>query len=191
MRPSQLIEYWSRRPLERADFLSMIEKNYRFQEGTLDELSGWLNVFSKSRGYYGVRPFVIDWRQSDIELGYVTRERINLTPIEYLVYVPRNEIESYISGLEGWYLNRRIPSDMPDSERGGIIRLMTDLGWNSLSPYFNYDGETGLEIEYEYTNLGVNTLLDDSGYIRLVYTGPKIYPYSALNYPGGSIVETS
>ncbi len=188
MRPSQLIEYWSRRPLDRAEFLSMVEKNYRFEEGTLDELSGWLNVFSQRGGYYGVRPFVIDWRQSDIELGYVTRERINLTPIEYLVYVPRNTIESYISGLEGWYLNRRIPSNMPDSERGGIIRLMNDLGLNALSLYFNHDGETGLELEYEYT---YGTLLDDSGYIQLVYTGPKIYPYSALNYPGGSIIDPS
>ncbi len=186
MRPSQLIEYWSRRPLDRADFLSMVEKNYRFEEGTLDELSGWLNVFSQRGGYYGVRPFVIDWRQSDIELGYVTRERINLTPIEYLVYVPRNTIESYISGLEGWYLNRKIPFDMPDSERGGIIRLMNDLGWNALSPYFNHDGESGLEIEYEYTYSARDS--DDSGYIRLVYTGPKIYPYSALNYPGGGII---
>lgn len=185
MRPSQLIEYWSRRPLDRADFLSMIEKNYRFEEGTLDELSGWLNVFSQRGGYYGVRPFVIDWRQSDIELGYVTRERINLTPIEYLVYVPRNTIESYISGLEGWYLNRKIPFDMLDSERGGIIRLMNDLGWNALSLYLNHDGETGLELEYEYT---YSTPIDDSGYIRLVYTGPKIYPYSALNYPGGGII---
>ena len=62
---------------------------------------------------------------------------------------------------------------------------MTDLGWNALSSYLNDDGETGLEIEYEYT---YGTLLDDSGYIQLVYTGPKIYPYSALNYPGGSII---
>ena len=185
MRPSQLIEYWSRRPLERTEFLRMIEKNYRFEEGTLDELSGWLNVFSQRGGYYGVRPFVIDWPQSYIENGYVTREIVNLTPIEYLVYVPRNTIESYISGLEGWYLNRRIPSDMPDSERRGITATMADLGWNGLSHYFNPDGETGLEIEYDYT---YSTPLDDSGYIRLVYTGPKIYPYSALNYPGGSII---
>ena len=178
MRPSQLIEYWSRRPLDRADFLSMVEKNYRFEEGTLDELKSWLFA---SRG---LRPFVIDWRQSDIELRYVTRERINLTPIEYLVYLPRNTIESYISGLEGWYLNRRIPFDMLDSERGGIIRLMMDLGWNALSPYLNHDGETGLEIEYPSNE----TFIGDSGYIRLVYTGLEIYPYSALNYPGGGII---
>ena len=129
--------------------------------------------------------FIIDWRQSDIELGYVAREIVNLSSIEYLVYVPRNTIESYISGLEDWYLNRRIPSDMLDSERIGIIRLMTDLGWNALSSYLNDDGETGLEIEYEYTS---SSFLDDSIYIQLVYIGPKIYPYSALNYPGGSII---
>ena len=114
MRPIQLINYWSRRPLERTEFLRMIEKNYRFEEGTLDELSGWLNVFSQRGGYYGVRPFLIDWRQYDIENGYVPREIVNLSSIEYLVYVPRNTIESYISCLEDWYLNRRIPSDMPN-----------------------------------------------------------------------------
>jgi len=179
VRPSQLIEYWSRRPLERTKFLRMVEKNYRFEEGTLEELKSWLNACS------GTMPFVIDWRQSDIELGYVPREIVNLSRIEYLVYVPRNTIESYISGLEGWYLNRRIPSDMPRSEREGIIRLMTDLGWNALSNYLNPDGETGLEIEYEYT---AGSFLEDSLYIQLVYTRPKIYPYSALNYPGGSII---
>ena len=96
MRPIQLIDYWSRRPLERTEFLRMIEKNYRFEEGTLDELSGWLNVFSQRGGYYGVRPFLIDWRQYDIENGYVPREIVNLSSIEYLVYVPRNTIESYM-----------------------------------------------------------------------------------------------
>ncbi len=179
MRPSQLIEYWSRRPLEILEFLRMIEKNYRFEEGTLDELKSWLYAS------LGLRPFVIDWRQSDIERGYVARERINLTPIEYLVYLPPNEIESYISGLEGWYLNRRIPSDMPDSERGGIISLMTDLGWNALSSYLNEDGETGLELEVDDF---YDDFMNENLYIRLVYTGPKIYPYSALNYPGGGII---
>ena len=38
MRPIQLIDYWSRRPLEILDFLHMVEENYRFEEGTLDEL---------------------------------------------------------------------------------------------------------------------------------------------------------
>lgn len=178
MRPGQLIEYWSRRHLERTDFLRMVEKNYRFEEGTLDELTHWLIA------YLGGRPFVIDWRQYDIENGYVPRETINSTPIEYLVYLPHDTIESYISGLEDWYLNRRITSDMPDSERRGIIRLMTDLGWNALSSYLNDDGETGLEIEYPSDE----TFIGDSGYIRLVYIGPKIHPYSALNYPGGSII---
>ena len=74
---------------------------------------------------------------------------------------------------------------MLDSEREGIIRLMTDLGWNALTAYLNDDGETGLEIEYEYT---ASSFLDDYVYIQLVYIGPKIYPYSALNYPGGSII---
>ena len=179
MRPSQLIKYWSRRPLEILEFSRMIEKNYRFEEGTLDELKGWLYAS------LGLRPFAIDWRQYDIENGYVPREIVNLTSIEYLVYLPHDTIESYISGLEDWYLNRRIPSDMPDSERRGIVRLMTDLGWNGLSHYINEDGETGLEIEYEYTS---SSFLDDSIYIQLVYTGPKIYPYSALNYPGGGII---
>ena len=170
MRPGQLIEYWSRRPLEILDFLHMVEENYRFEEGTLDELKSWLYAS------LGLRPFIIDWRQSDIELGYIPRERINSTPIEYLVYLPRNTIESYISGLEDWYLYRRIPSDMLDSEREGIIRLMTDLGWNALTAYLNDDGETGLEIEYEYT---ASSFLDDYVYIQLVYIGPKNYPNSA------------
>ena len=180
MRPSQLIKYWSRRPLESSNFLSMIEKNYRFEEGTLEELKIWLNACS------GTRPFIIDWPQSDIENGYVTREIVNLTSIEYLVYLPHDTIESYISGLEDWYLNRKIPFDMPDSERRGIVRLMTDLGNNTLSHYFNEDGETGLEIEYHYTT---GSFLEDSLYIQLVYTGPEIYPYSALNYPGGSMFD--
>lgn len=176
MRPNKLIEYWSRRPLDRAEFLSMIERNYNIK-GFWSELTEWLDAFS------GLIPFIIEWRQSDIEFDYVTRERINLTPIEYLFYLPQNTIEPYISGLEDWYLNRRVPSDMPDSEREGIMTLISNLGWNVLCPYLNNDGETGLEIE--------NANFEEWGYLQLEYTGPKIYPYSALNYPGGSIFETS
>ena len=177
MRPSQLIEYWSRRPLDRAEFLSMIEENYSIK-GYLSELTEWLNIFS------GLIPFIIEWRQSDIDEETPYNPTFPRYPIEYLVYLPQNTIEPYISGLEDWYLNRRVPSNMPESEREGIMTLMTDFGWNALSNY----ADGGLEIEYEYT---YGTLLDDSGYIQLVYTGPKIYPYSALNYPGGSIVEPS
>ena len=188
MRPSQFMEYWSQRPLDLTKFLSMIKDNYlsiipnKTINYTKYQLTELLNKFS------GLRPFIIEWRQRHIDKGYG-----GLHKIQYLVYLPQNTIEPYISGLEDWYLNRRIPSDMPESEREGIIRLMTDLGWTCLSMYNYVEGKMktlrlGLELEYETTDY---LLEGDWDYIQLEYEGPIIYPYSALNYPGGSIIDPS
>jgi len=187
VRPSQFMEYWSQRPLDRTKFLSMIKDNYLLKFSKFDpsgrptdQLTAWLNTFN------GIRPFIIEWRQSDIDAETLYHHSFpHQHPFEYLVYLPQNTIEPYISGLEDWYLNRRVPSNMPESEREGIMTLMDNLGWNALSNY----ADGGLELEYEMTT--DYFLEGDSGYIQLEYEGPIIYPYSALNYPGGSIIDPS
>ena len=203
MNPTNLLKYWSTRPLNKNEFFNMIRRDYKVilntgvvgfsEERSLQILKDFLYQSN------GQRPFIREFSADDYS-GY-------LGQIEYLIYYshdtawplvasridtsynPISEddwsvrpswtytgISSYGKGDEG-----QLPGIEIEFERFIVTVFEDEDQWNT-NQYSLREFLQDSQIQYEAANYGYN-YDKTSAYIQLEYTGLKDYPI--LNHPGG------
>jgi|TARA_R110000782_G_scaffold16836_4_gene47786 hypothetical protein len=147
MKPTNLLKYWSNRPLDKNQFLAMIHRDYNI-------------VFSKDTALLmdylyqsqGQLPAVVEFSQKEIDENNTFTENY-ITIIKFLIYSshdtggPIGEIDTS--------LNPRAPSDItaPRYITSDMTEQQSDTlcsGWECTG-ISNYEdgGEEGIEIEFE------------------------------------------